>query len=49
MTVPLTAMTGGEVRLQLHLKDPHSPQQAGTSDDPRALGVMLHEMRIVRP
>jgi hypothetical protein len=48
VTVPLHLMTGGEVHLQLHIQDPHSPQQAGTSDDSRALGVMLHEMRVSR-
>jgi hypothetical protein len=48
VTIPPDVMTDGKVRLQLHVKDPHSPKQAGTSEDSRALGVMLHEMRINR-
>lgn len=48
LRIPLPLAANGEIRLQLHVKDPHSPKQAGMSDDERALGVMLHEMRLGR-
>ena len=46
VNVPLRLMTGGLVRMRLHVKDPHAPKEAGISDDSRLLGVMLHEMRL---
>lgn len=46
VNVPLRLMTNGLVRMRLHIHDPHSPKEIGISDDPRLLGVMLHEMRL---
>jgi hypothetical protein len=46
VTVPLHLMTDGRIRMQLRVKDPHSPKQIGMSEDPRELGIMLHEMRL---
>jgi hypothetical protein len=48
MRIPLHLMASGSIRLQLQVQDPHSPKQAGMSDDQRALGLMLHEMRLGR-
>jgi hypothetical protein len=45
VTVPEHCVANGSLRMRLHVEDPHSPNQVGISNDPRALGVMLHEMR----
>jgi hypothetical protein len=42
--IPANIMANEPIRMLFHVKDPHSPNQAGESDDSRALGFMLHEM-----
>lgn len=38
--------TGGRVRMELHVRNPVSPKEAGISNDPRELGLGLLEMTV---
>jgi hypothetical protein len=44
LTIPANLAASDEIAMRLHVDHPLSPKQVGLSEDPRALGVLMHEM-----
>jgi glycosyltransferase involved in cell wall biosynthesis len=44
--IPTEIASGDEIYISFQIKEPKSPYELGLSDDPRPLGIMLHELSI---